>query len=121
MILPFKKQFVLPILEGTKIHTIREDKHSRWEAGKTIHFATGVRTKNYNCFKEGVCVSVQTIEISSNYFKGNKIVLIDNRILECSEVLRLAKNDGFNSEADFFDWFNHDFKGKLIHWTNKKY
>lgn len=52
MILSFKEQFIPKILDGTKIHTIREDKKNRWEAGKKIHFATGVRTKNYKCPKK---------------------------------------------------------------------
>lgn len=124
MILGFKQQFKEPTLKGTKIHTIREDKHNRWKAGKIIHFATGVRTKNYNCFKEGVCVSVQTIEIkhNKNVCKVlSRTVIVDGRELEPTEILRLAKNDGFKTKNDFFDWFNKDFKGKLIHWTNKKY
>lgn len=58
MILSFKKQFSEPILKGTKIHTIREDKPNRWKPGNKIHFANGVRTQNYNCFKESVCISV---------------------------------------------------------------
>lgn len=121
MILAFKKQFVEPILKGSKIHTIREDKHNRWKKHNTIHFATGVRTKNYNCFNEDICYSVQTIEINRTYFKGAEIVIVDNRILEDSEILRLAKNDGFKTKNDFFEWFNTDFKGKIIHWTNLKY
>lgn len=48
MILGFKPQFVQPIIDRTKIHTIREDKHNRWVPGKVIHMATGVRTKSYS-------------------------------------------------------------------------
>ena len=63
MVLGFKEQFVKPILSGDKIHTIRADQFDRWYAGRNIHFATGVRTKDYNCFKEGECVGVQNIRI----------------------------------------------------------
>ena len=130
MILGFKKQFVSKILSGEKIHTIREDKHNRWETGKKIHFATGMRTKNYNCFKIGICKSVQKIEIT---YKGNKIfVEIEGNppyiwIQYLKEkythpnILKLAKNDGFDNIDDFFKWFDKDFTGKLIHFTNKKY
>ena len=64
MILSFNKKFKVPIETGTKIHTIRLDKPNRWRAGKTIHFATGVRTKNYDNFKVGRCLSFQYITIS---------------------------------------------------------
>jgi len=33
----------------------------------------------------------------------------------------LARNDGFESVDDFFKWFNADFQGKIIHWTDFKY
>ena len=64
MILSFNKKFKEPIETGTKIHTIRLDKPNRWRAGKTIHFATGIRTKNYDNFKVGRCMSFQYITIS---------------------------------------------------------
>jgi len=69
MVLGFEQQFVEPILSGTKIHTIREDKHNRWKPGRSIQMATGVRTKNYNQFNEDECVSVQEIKIL--YFDGD--------------------------------------------------
>ncbi len=61
MILGFKNQFEPLILDGTKIHTIREDKHNRWRRGRDIHFATGIRTKNYNQFFSGKCKSTQRV------------------------------------------------------------
>ena len=70
MILSFKKRFVSPILSGHKIHTIREDKPRRWKAGNKIHFATGVRTKHYDQFHAGVCVSVQAIVLVNH---GNHV------------------------------------------------
>jgi hypothetical protein len=120
MVLGFKERFVKPILERTKIHSIRTDEKNRWKPLILIHFATGVRTKNYNQFKLDTCKSVQTIEIIyyKNYFP---IVKIDNRKLKFNEIIILAKNDGFNSLSDFFEWFNSDYKGKIIHWTDFKY
>jgi len=58
MVLAFKKRFVEPIKKGVKIHTIREDKTNRWKSGMKVHAATGVRTKNYNCFFESVCIKI---------------------------------------------------------------
>ncbi len=124
MILSFKKQFKEPILKGTKKHTIREDKPNRWKVGNKIHFATGVRTKNYECFKEGVCVSVQEIEITRpvwSEYLNDTIVRIDGIALTEKEQQQLAWNDGFTNLIDFWLWFKGDFKGKIIHWTDLKY
>ena len=143
MILGFKPQFVPLILTGAKIHTIREDKHNRWKAGNTIHFATGIRTKNYRQFDIGVCYSVQTIVMVNH---GNhiycKIQTGENRYIhnDCVEYENikwyehhlkqqvgggllgdLCKNDGLSWE-DFKNWFipkeGDKFKGKIIHWTD---
>ena len=122
MILGFKKQFVQPIMEGTKIHSIREDKHRRWKAEMKIHFATGVRTKNYNQFKQAVCVSIQEIEIirKSDYL-NETVVKIDSVQLTEKQVQMLAWNDGFENLIDFWTWFSEDFKGVIIHWTDFNY
>ena len=128
MVLGFKKQFEDKILKGSKIHTIREDSNDRWKAGNKIHFATGVRTKNYNQFKEGECKSIQTIEIFYGDVKPNLVtVAIDKGIIYSTlldidfNFLEFVKNDGFDSIESFFDWFDKDFKGKIIHWTDKRY
>lgn len=132
MILSFKPRFKQPILEGTKIHTIREDKHGRWKNGRLINFATGVRTKQYNCFKISTCRNTQKISII--HHSGHIQVFIDNKffgevfhhglddIYEYSNCLEiLALNDGFSGLSEFFNWFNSDFTGKIIHWTFFKY
>ena len=130
MILLFKKQFVPKILDGTKKHTIIEDKSNRWNTGRLIHFATGLRTKHYNQFANGYCKKVDKFEViythvfytnfikSIIYINGHKpfIILINNKPLEIDELKLLAKNDGFDSIYDFLLWFNQDFKGRLIHW-----
>jgi hypothetical protein len=128
MILGFKERFVEPILNGVKIHTIREDRHNRWEQFRLIQFATGVRTKQYNCFKELPCDSIQKIEIT---YQGKDIfVYVDGMYIydsiapheiSINKMLCLAINDGFKSLDDFFEWFNKDFTGKIIHWTNFRY
>ncbi|GAK96845.1 hypothetical protein JCM19294_1154 [Nonlabens tegetincola] len=127
MILGFNKQFKEPILNGSKIHTIRADKNNRWKKGNKIHFATGVRTKDYSQFKFGECKSVQYLRI--DYPKceitGQPIhaptVQIDNQYITSEEIQELALKDGFKNKADFFKWFKDDFEGVLIHWTNFKY
>jgi len=129
MILSFKKQFKQKILDETKIHTIREDAHGRWKAGRKIHMATGVRTKGYDCFNDkDECISTQTIKIIHPKRKTNGInlplIYIDDSKLNFFRYEEFAKNDGFDGIdpiIDFFKWFNKDFEGKIIHWTNLKY
>lgn len=121
MVLGFHKQFVEPILNGSKIHTVREDKKGRWRAGRQIHMATGVRTKQYQCFWEGhSCTGTQFIDIV-NPRGGEKEIWVGGRELAALEIELLAKNDGFNDVAAFWKWFHHDFSGKIVHWTDFRY
>lgn len=122
MILGFNKQFPDKILQGTKIHTIREDKHNRWKAGMLIQFATGVRTKQYNCFKTGQCTGTRRISINPT---NKKISIIINGCQEVylspSDIGILSGNDGFNTVQEFWQWFNKPFEGKVIFWTEKTF
>jgi hypothetical protein len=124
MILGFKPQFVEPILKGTKKHTIRIDKNNRWKPGRQIQFATGVRTKKYNCFREGWCRSTQSVEIG--YRDTIPYITVDGKDLNIDEIEILALNDGFSSSFYLFQWFvtysyTTSFLGKIIHWTDFKY
>lgn len=120
MILGFKPQFKEKIINKSKIHTIRYDEKNRWKAGNIIHFATGIRTKNYNCFRHGFCQSIQQIKIKHKV-DFYITIEIDGKNLLKEEIEQLAKNDGFDSVQDFFEWFNEDFEGRIIHWTEFKY
>lgn len=133
MILSFDQQFRDKILSGSKKHTIREDKHSRWETGRVIQMATGARTKEYDQFCEAVCVSVQDIEIKYIDNRGAVKIIVDGKELgvwhrfmpqktiHAHAILMLAINDGFEGVSEFLNWFNRDFKGKIIHWTTLRY
>ena len=120
MILSFKEQFVAPILENRKIHTIREDLHNRWRKGMLIHFATGVRTRNYDCFMRAVCTGIDKIKIriKAPYTidMRNYIITVNHNILTPTTMERLAVNDGL-SMPNFMRWFDKDFDGKIIYWT----
>jgi len=130
VILGFKKQFIDKILDGTKIHTIRTDKHDRWAAGRKIHFGTGVRHWSYKQFHEAECISVQKIEIkwlevettttesTKKTIHRQAAVFVNGFYMD---IYTIAKNDGFDSVEDFHKWFDKDFTGKLIHWTDYKY
>ena len=119
MIIGFNPRFIGKILSGTKIHTIRADVNDQWKQGREIQFATGVRTKFYEQFKYGVCVSVQKIKIE--YCGIVQVIYVDGKKLGIYGLSRLARNDGFNNLDDFFEWFNKDFTGKIIHWTGFRY
>lgn len=110
-----------------KIHTIRQG--NRWKAGMKIHPVINNRNKNRFQFAPVMeCVSVQEIEI----YKG--IILIDNKVFydewiskHCPDrsklnfISKLAINDGFPSVEAFFQYFNTDFTGQIIHWTDLNY
>jgi hypothetical protein len=132
MNLGFKQKFKELILDGSKIHTIRADHPNRWKSGMKIHFCTGIRTKQYNCFKVGECISTQSIEFK--WHRNNKgmaneswsvQVFIDDEAITTDGVIdELAKNDGFSDRKEFFEWegwHKKNFMGKIIHFTDKKY
>lgn len=132
-----KNLFVKP-----KFHTLRTDSKNRWKADMPIHFVIHNRTKNRFQFAPITkCVSVQKVVIKWNCLNesfyspldsmnkvkhilldGNSVSLqIDNKRLNIGEISNLATNDGFPSLEAFFDYFNTDFEGKIIHWTDRKY
>lgn len=133
MILSFSNDaFKERILSGIKIHTIRTDYTERWKKGQKIHFWRGNprNTKSDpkpHQFHEMNCTRVQKIMIN---FQANNImqIRIDNTTLTDAQVEELAIADGFDNSTDMYTWFidkledgiSH-FKGKLIHWTKKKY
>lgn len=109
-----------------KIHTIRVDVNNRWNENRKIDFFINVRTKLMFQFapKQRV-VSVQNIEIeylnnTGKWFK-DAVVSIDESYIGRDEIEIISKNDGFDSVEDFFEYFNKNFKGKIIHWTNCRY
>lgn len=119
-----------------KIHTIRLDKHDRWKAGNMIHPVINNRTpKRFQFCPEIPCISTQYFQVL--YEEGFPTVYIGNTkedwmpfyiedkiegiVYGSQDMNELAINDGFDSKEDFFEYFNADFTGKLIHWTPKRY
>lgn len=127
MVIGFNPQFKEKILSFEKIHTIRDDKNDRWNAGIPMQMATGVRTKNYNCFKETICSGYQRIFLFPSIFEIEIYTGFKWKRLYREEHEQFAKNDGFDCADDFWTWFKEDAKGKhrldkkLIHWTNFRY
>lgn len=124
-----------PRLENPKIHTIREDTKDRWKAGNKIDFFINCRQKDMFRFAPALpVVSVQKITVlwyrqdcnaflehMYAYKNRNVRVYIDGDAIKKEVIKQLAINDGFDTPEDFFAYFNEDFKGKIIHWTDLRY
>lgn len=121
-----------------KLHTIRMFRKTKdgkraekqWKAGDTIHPGINNRSPDYFQFAPAIkCTGIQTIIIG---WEGSNVVVTidgmpffvqtenDNRIGE-QMMLQLAINDGFESIEDFFTYFNEDFNGVIIHWSDIRY
>lgn len=125
MVIGFKPAFVPKIEIGSKIHTVRDNE--RFSNGTIMHMATGVRTKQYKCFKETICTGREKIVIiPQGWIKEQVIskipkIIIEGRQLANYEVLNFIENDGFDTVESFVDWFDKPFNGFLIHWTQYRY
>lgn len=133
--LGFEHEFNLDKLCSSKpkLHTMREDATDRWHAGMMIDFFINCRQKNMFRFAPVLpVVSVQkvTIKYHTNTFLvhiDGKLFFFGNRDFTVNEfenykgMLQLAQNDGFDTIEDFFAYFNEDFTGKIIHWTDLRY
>ncbi len=112
---------------ANKIHTIRRDEKNKWKVGNKIHFVIYNRTPQRYQFAPIVpCVSVQPIKIKYCYNRNTRaldtpIVYVDGFQISITEIEMLAINDGFKNSEAFFEYFNTDFEGKIIHWTDKQY
>lgn len=80
--------------------TIRDDPNNRWQKGRLIHFATGARTKKYECFAMGECKEIASIWITL-YKNGSYCITIDQDNLSYAKVSQLAFDDGFKTLSEF--------------------
>lgn len=103
-----------------KIHTIREDEKNRWYPGRKIHFVINNRTKER--FQFAPLLHVQDIDHIDIYWdNGEPTVYLNGRLVSSDTVSLIASNDGFDTTEDFFKYFNEDFSGKIIHWSDFQY
>ena len=140
-----KIEFDKSIITNPKLHTIRQDKNDRWQVGTKIDFYINCRQKSMFCFapvlpvvstqkveliykaniKELTCLGITydrtcTIRID-NKFYGDAYLLSDYVVSSSYNLTAFAQNDGFDNLEDFFNYFDKDFTGKIIHWTDFKY
>ena len=111
---------------GIKIHTIRADTKNRWRVGMPIHFV--IHNRSPKRFQFAPILPVKAIqEIEIDWHEGLPIVFIGGEHFYMPLVgidkgmAQLAKNDGFDTVDDFFAYFDSNFKGKIIHWTDYIY
>lgn len=121
-----------------KLHTIRHDPHGRWKIGMKIHPVINNRTpQRFQFAPMMVCTGIQYIQILNSesgrsvsigrnadysdrvpiYFEDDD----DDSVFGLKEMEVLAQNDGFESIGQFFEYFDKDFQGKIIHWTDIRY
>lgn len=125
MILGFKEEFIPKVLDGTKIHSLREGE--RWKADTSIQFFGKVRQKGMYKFKEdGVCSGVQ--DVVMELFKGKLFIAVNNEILGEINTEKFIIKDGFKSEIEFKEFFfpikttsRQLIKRQLVHWTDFRY
>jgi hypothetical protein len=120
-------------VKNRKIHTIREDLKQRWRPGMKIeHVIFPYRKGGRDTFLRNTCTWVQSILIkylpvcgegSINAQTGAYLprVIVDGRVITPEKIDELARNDGFDSTDQFFCYFDKDFSGRIIHWTNTRY
>lgn len=109
------KQFNQGIPELERVKSVQEIE-IQWRKNKELF-----NRKEVKVFVDGSLIIVAAIHesfigISANY---NHI----RGIVELSEIPTdlLCLNDGFDSAHSFFNWFNKDFQGQIIHWTDFRY
>ena len=100
-----------------KLHTIRTDEKNRWKTGVLIDFFINARQKNMFRFAPRIPV-ISTQFIGIYHLEKSIEIAVDGVYLFPSEIEELALNDGFENVEDFFNYFNEDFHGKIIHWTD---
>lgn len=127
--LRFFKELNIDLSANPKLHTLREDSKNRWKVRVMIDFFINCRKEDMFRFAPKLLVKgIQNVFITRNDF-GKSMVFIDGKLFYLEDwslehkhkMLHFAQNDGFETTEDFFEYFDTDFNGKIIHWTNLKY
>ena len=110
----YKKEMERALVNGVKIHTIRQKPIA---VGTMMNHIVYPYHKERRCVLSNFCISTQAIVIEPSL----KIIEVDGKGLSDFDTERVAKNDGFNSIEDFWSFFKEPYQGMIIHWTNTKY
>lgn len=111
----FKRQFVAPILSGSKGGTIRAPRrHGHARPGEGLQLYTGMRTKHCRLIRRTTCIAVEEITL---HFHARGILIGDRLISRNADLDSFARFDGFNDfdEMSGF-WPVARFSGWHIRW-----
>lgn len=115
----FMKQFAPLILDGSKIHTLRDK--ARCKPGDALQLYYGQRTRQCQLLKKVVCTAVVQAQMLSDCHW----LIGDTEIVSDIPLHRFAVADGFSSYQKMFDWFvDHkgpQWSGFLIAWGEAPY
>jgi hypothetical protein len=110
------------ILNGIKIHTIRQHRKRPFKIGDILFHYENWRSPEVEMFHTNKCLYLEDIKITKCR-EGCRVVLwilIGNfYIISEDELNTLAINDGFDNYEDFKNYFIKSglpFKGQIIGW-----
>lgn len=120
----FKKQFAPDVESGKKTRTIRrKGKRNPPEVNQHLRLYTGQRTTQCRLIGVGNVTGVQPIKIYPD--RGEILLWMDNywQVLDSPKaIMHFAQMDGFEDEAEFFEFFDQQadekgiFEGHVIEW-----
>lgn len=115
----FQRQFKEKILKGIKKTTIRRDRNRQYLPGVIFEFEEWLNGENKGVFARSKIVSVIQIEIFP--FEKSINLRIDYKWhqIENEDLEEFIKNEGFETETDFWKWFDVHFKGFYITWSER--
>jgi hypothetical protein len=132
MLLGFKKRFEQPILNGTKVLTMRFPRKHPAKIGERLHMYSGLRTPACKLIaNHHKIVSIQSVRLSiiTEATSGKEIIVfidVDGKRMLGYSFLKLITADGFNSSNEFIEYWL-DGKEKitvnlnLYHWTDLRF
>ncbi len=125
MLIGFKARFAPKVESGEKTQTIRaRGKRRPPRVGEKLQLYTGLRTQYARKLRQDAeCIRVTPISISP----AQRLVSMPTgegqsarwQTLDVEAIEQLARADGFESAAGFFDFFEQaggSFSGYLIEW-----
>ncbi len=121
MILRYKQKFVDKVTARIKIHTIRRDLDNVAVAGEELEMICDPDKGDPFEFYNDYCRHTQDIRILYSSMYQYPYVSIDGKSLMRSQIEDLVTNEGFDGVDQFFKFFDKNYDGKIIHWTDYEY
>jgi hypothetical protein len=123
-----KQRFIKPIIDGIKIHTIRSNyefwiKHDNKECSIRVWEGKPYHSKQIEFCKRIIHIQkiiLHKINTGNGKFMWNEFY---NKLGQGIDINTLSKNDGFDDEDEFKEWFADYKDGVLacLHFTDFRY